>query len=250
MGTGDLRPLSEVFNVKQGIITGARDIFEISSSQFEEVPENERKFFRNIASSLTIADGRISKDSYIWYPYTKKGLIIKTEAQLRQFEWVYNWLSSHKEVLQKRSGGKNWWEPVWPRTWQFEPSMHLCSKRFGDSSSFAIASSEFVIKDGNAFLFNSSKVIKSDYYFYLAFFSSSTFEHLLSIYARTLMKGYDLGNRNIKDIPIVDVTTNPSIRSTYAYQKLVDLAVLYTTGSSVNKEKFGMLTESFYPIYG
>ena len=104
--------------------------------------------------------------------------------------------------MSKRSGDKNWWEPVWPRTWQFEPEMHLCSKRFGDSSSFAIATQEFVIKDWNAFLFNSDDVVKSDYYFYLAYFSSSTFEHLLSIYARTLMKGYDLGNRNIKYIPI------------------------------------------------
>lgn len=250
MGTGDLRPLQDVFKVKQGIITGAREVFEIDGFQYEEIPDKEKKLFRNIASSLTISEGQIKKDSYIWYPYDKKGLYIKTEEQLKQFEWAYSWLLPHKEELSKRSGDKNWWEPVWPRTWQFEPDIHLCSKRFGDSSSFAIASEEFVIKDGNAFLFNSTDVVKSDYYFYLAYFSSSTFEHLLSIYARTLMKGYDLGNRNIKDIPIVDVFTNPSIRSTYVYQRLVDLAKMYSEGMQVSKDKFGLLVDNFYPIHG
>ena len=247
---GDLKPLSEVFTVKQGIITGARDVFEINRFQYDDIPDIERKFFRNIASSLTISDGQINTRNYIWYPYDKKGLIVKTEEQLRQYEWVYKWLLPYKENLLKRSGDKKWWEPVWPRNWQFEPAMHLCSKRFGDSSSFAIASPDFVIKDGNAFLFNSENIQKSDYYFYLAYFSSSTFEHLLSIYARTLMKGYDLGNRNIKDIPIVDVTTNPGIRTTYTYKKLVELAEMYSEGVSVRMDKFGMLVDSFYMGYG
>lgn len=250
VGTGDLKPLSEVFIVKQGIITGIRDIFEISDIQHDNIPEKEKKLFRNIASSLTIEDGQIRKDTYLWYPYNKKGLIVETEDQLRQFEWVYNWLEPHKIDLLKRSGIKNWWEPTRPRTWQFEPAMRLCSKRFGDSTSFAIAPSDFVIKDGNAFLFKSDNVIKSDYYFYLAYFSSSTFEHLLSIYARTLMKGYDLGNRNIKDIPIVDVTGNPNIRTSYAYQKLVELAEMYSEGIPIRKDKFGYLVDSFYPGYG
>ena len=250
VGTGDLRPLSEVFAVKQGIITGIRDIFEISDIQYDSIPEKEKKLFRNIASSLTIEDGQIRKDSYLWYPYNKKGLIIETEDQLRQYEWTYNWLGPHKPELLNRNGIRNWWEPTRPRTWQFEPAMRLCSKRFGNSSSFAIASPDFVIKDGNAFLFNSENAVKSDYYFYLAYFSSSTFEHLLSIYARTLMKGYDLGNRNIKDIPIVDVTENTGIRTTYAYQKLVELAEMYSEGFPIKKEKFGYLVDSFYPGYG
>ena len=250
LGAGDLRPLKNVFEVKQGIITGARDLYEIDRFQYDEIPAGERKFFRNIASSQTISEGQIRKDNYIWYPFDKKGLYIKTEEQLQQLEWTYHWLLPHKEELSARSGGKNWWEPVWPRTWQFVPKIHLCSKRFGDSSSFAVATPEFVIKDGNAFLFNSGDVVKSDYYFYLAYFSSSTFEHLLSIYARTLMKGYDLGKRNIKDIPIVDVTANPSIRSTFVYQQMVELAKMYSDGMAVSNEKFGMLVDSFYPTYG
>ena len=250
MRLGDLKPLKDVFDVKQGIITGKKDIFELSEFQYEEIPVRERKLFRNIASSVTISDGQIRKDSYIWYPYDKKGLVIKSEEQLSQNEWSNAWLLSNKEELLDRKGIKNWWEPTWPRTWQFEPAIRLCSKRFGDASSFALASPEFVIKDGNAFLFKSDNIVKDDYLFYLGFFSSSMFEHLLSIFARTLMKGYDLGNRNIKDIPIVDVTTNPGIRSSFAYKKIVELAELYSQGYTVRKDKFGMLVESFYPDYG
>ena len=250
VGTGDLKPLSEVFTVKQGIITGLRDVFEISEIQYDSIPTKEKKLFRHVASSLTIEDGQIRNDYYLWYPYDKYGSVIKSEEQLRQYEWAFNWLVPHKVELMQRKEIKNWWELTWPRTWQFLPSMHLCSKRFGNSSSFAIASPEFVIKDGNAFLFNSENAIKDDFYFYLAYFSSSTFEHLLSIYARTLMKGYDLGKRNIKDIPIVDVTENPSIRSTYAYKKLVELGELYSEGIAIRKDKFGYLVDSFYPGYG
>ena len=250
VGAGDLKPLSDVFSVKQGIITGIRDVFEVSDILYDSIPEKEKKLFRNVASSLTIEDGMIRRDCFIWYPYDKTGSIIKNEDQLRQYEWAYNWLEPHKAELSQRSGINNWWELTWPRTWQYVPSLHLCSKRFGDSSSFAIALPGFVIKDGNVFLFNSENAIKTDYYFYLAYFSSSTFEHLLSIYARTLMKGYDLGNRNIKDIPIVDVTNNPSLRNTIAYNKLVELGILYSSGVTVRKEKFGYIVDSFYPGYG
>lgn len=250
VGAGDLKPLSEIFTVKQGIITGIRDVFEVSDIQYDSIPAREKKLFRNVASSFTIEDGLIRKDCFIWYPYDKAGLIIKSEDQLRQYGWVYNWLEPYKADLSQRSGINNWWELTWPRTWQYVPAMHLCSKRFGNSSSFALASPDFVIKDGNAFLFNSENAIKTDYYFYLAYFSSSTFEHLLSIYARTLMKGYDLGNRNIKDIPIVDVIDNPSLRNTTAYNKLVELGMMYSAGITIRKEKFGYIVDSFYPGYG
>lgn len=250
VGTGDLKPLSEVFSVKQGIITGIRDVFEISVIQYDSIPAKEKKLFRNVASSITIENGHVREDCYLWYPYDKNGLIIRSEDQLRQYEWAFDWLAPHKTELSQRSGINNWWELTWPRTWQFIPSLHLCSKRFGNSSSFALAPPNFVIKDGNAFLFNSGNAIDSDYYFYLAYFSSSTFEHLLSIYARTLMKGYDLGNRNIKDIPIVDVTDNPSIRTTYAYNKLVELGKMCSSGISIRKDKLGFIVDNFYPGYG
>ena len=156
--------------------------------------------------------------------------------------------SKYRDSLENRRGVNLWWELTRPRTWQFKPEMRLCSKRFGDASSFAIALSDCVIKDGNAFLFKSKKVMEDDYYFYLSYFSSSVFEHLLSIFARTLMKGYDLGNRNIKMIPIINVFANPSLRTTYAYRRLADLGRLYAAGESVEKDNLGYLVESFYRL--
>ena len=248
--TCSLCELKDVFDVKQGIITGVRDVFEISELQYGEIPANERNLYRNIASSQTIECGRIKESSYIWYPYNSKGLIIKTEEQLRRCKWTYLHFSKHRDALENRRGVNLWWELTRPRTWQFKPEMRLCSKRFGDASSFAIARSDCVVKDGNAFLFKSKKVVEDDYYFYLSYFSSSVFEHLLSIFARTLMKGYDLGNRNIKQIPIVNVLANPSLRTTYAYCKLVDLGKLYASGEVVEKEKLGYLVDSFYSLNG
>lgn len=246
--TGSLCKLDDVFDVKQGIITGIRDVFEISELQYSEIPQNERKLYRKIASSQTIEGGRIKESSYIWYPYDRSGSIIKTENQLCRYEWTYAHFSKHRAALESRRGTNSWWELTRPRTWQFKPEMRLCSKRFGDASSFAIARPDCVVKDGNAFLFKSKKFVKDDYYFYLSYFSSSVFEHLLSIFARTLMKGYDLGNRNIKMIPIANVFANPSLRTTYEYCKLADLGKLYAAGESVEKEDLGYLVENFYHL--
>ena len=250
LNIGSLCELKDVFDVKQGIITGVRDVFEISNLQYGEIPPNERKLYRKIASSQTIEGGMIKESSYIWYPYNSRGSIIKTEDQLRGYAWTYMHFSKYRGALENRRGVNLWWELTRPRTWQFKPEMRLCSKRFGDASSFAIARPDCVVKDGNAFLFKSKKVVEDDYYFYLSYFSSSVFEHLLSIFARTLMKGYDLGNRNIKMIPIVNVFANPSLRTTYAYCKLADLGKLYASDEVVGKENFGYLVEGFYPLNG
>ena len=241
-----LKPLSGIFKVSQGIITGNRDVFEISDEEYGVVPKKEKHLFRPVATSKSISAGRVETNRYLWYPYSQEGLLIKTEDELKKYGWSYEWLSRHKDSLLNRSEDKNWWELTRPRTDLFahkEP--YLCSKRFGGAQSFAIAPAGCVVKEGNSFLFKDANHWDDDLYFYLAFFSSSLFQRLLSLFARPLMAGYDLGNAQIKDIPIINVE-KPGVRESEAYSMLVKYGREYSEGYSARRDLFDQYVMALY----
>lgn len=242
---GSLKPLIHVFEVKQGIIKGDKDLFEIGEYEYSQLTESEQHLFRSIASSETIKPGYVTSGHYLWYPYDLNGLMIKTEDELRKHEWSYNWLLEHKETLQHRQGVKNWWELTRPRNEQFKKEIRLCSKRSGSVRSFAIIPDNYVVEEGNVFLFRTQNYELDDMYFYLSYFSSNTFERLLSIYARPLKAGFDLGKIQIKDIPIVDVA-DYGIRSSEAYKSLVEFGKEYALGYTSLQEHFDRYVLSFY----
>lgn len=243
---GSLKTLSAVFKASQGILKGNRDVFELDLEEYGQVPDNEKHFFRPLASSKTIMPGYVMIKRYIWYPYSKDGLMIKTEDDFRQYPWSYQWLSPHKQALLNRSENRNWWELTRARADRFEEKEpFLCSKRFGGAHSFALAPAGCVVTEGNSYQFLKTDYWNEDVYFYLAFFSSSLFQRLLSIYARPLMSGYDLGNAQIKDIPIVNVM-QPGIRESSAYRELVQLGMKYSEGFSALRDSFDQYIMEFY----
>lgn len=246
VNNGTLKPIQTVFEVRQGVIKGNRNVFEIDEREYNNLPKMEKRFYRPIASSQTIDYGSIKKGYYIWYPYSKSGLLIKNEEELMKYEWSYSWLIPHKENLLSRKGVNNWWELTRPRTELFTISEKiLCSKRSGGAHSFAIASEDFIVEEGNVFLFKNNKYCEEDKYFYLSFFSSSIFQRLLSIYARPLKAGFDMGKVQIKDIPIIDVNEN-GIRGTLEYSKLVTLGKEYAAGYRALRELFDQYVLPLY----
>ena len=244
--SGNLKAIHDIFAVRQGVIKGNRNLFEVEESDYENIPKMEKRFFRQIASSQTIEKGYVKEGRYIWYPYSQFGLLIKTEEDLKKYEWSYNWLKDYKEILTSRKGVNQWWELTRPRVELFvRKERLLCSKRSGGSHSFAIAQEGCVIEEGNVFMFKNSKYCEEDKYFYLAFFSSSTFQRLLSIFARPIKAGYDMGNVQIKDIPIVDVSQD-GFRESKAYKELVRLGMAYAEGYIFNQDLFDEYVSSFY----
>lgn len=246
LAIGYLVELSSVFDIKQGALRGNKDAFIMNSTDYEVLGENERRLFRPVASADTIRDGKVDFSQYIWYPYDKDGLVITTEEQLLQYPNVYNWLRQWKDSLIKRSGINYWWGLTRPRNWQFECSAKLVSKRFGNSSSFAITKGTEVIEEGNAFLIK-SKYLSDDIYFYFALFVSSMFDRLLSIYAKPILAGYDLGQVHIKNIPVPNAiickASNPEV-----YQRLIDLGKQYAEGNEYVKERINNMVNHFYPL--
>ncbi len=243
---GDLRPLSSIFDVRQGIIKGNRNLFEIDEFEYEGLPKGEKRLYRPLASSQTIVNGHVKWGAYIWYPYSKEGLLIHAEEELQQYEQSYNWLIPHKDTLLTRKGVNNWWELTRARAELFrrkEPL--LCSKRSGDIHCFAVAPTGMVVEEGNVFIFRNEKYCEEDKYFYLAFFSSTVFHRMLCIYARPLKAGFDLGKVQIKDIPIVDVS-QPGIRETVEYRDLVNYGKEYAEGYKGRRDYFDRNVFAFF----
>ena len=240
-----LCPLQNVFDIKQGILKGCKNAFEISRQQFENLNDDEKKLYRPLASSDTIMPGHIMEKVFIWYPYDNDGLMINSEDDLSKYPISLRYLLPFKEKLLTRKEDKNWWELTRSRTWQYIPQKYLISKRFGNASSFAINETNYVVEEGNAFIFNKSKYIEEDYYFYLSVLSSSTFERLLSIYAKPLLSGYDLGKINIKDIPVPDITDE--FRITHEYKELVKYGHMYASGITYVKQNIDSIVSWLYP---
>jgi hypothetical protein len=190
--------------------------------------------------------GYTKEGIYIWYPYSRTGLIVTSEEELKEFEWSYNWLLPHKKILQTRTGVNHWWELTRPRIETFGRNESLlCSKRFGGSHSFAITPEHYVVEEGNIFLFKNNNYLEEDKYFYLSFFSSTLFQRMLAIYARPLMAGYDLGKIQIKDIPIIDVAKS-GIRNTESYIKLVSFGKDCASGYAALRNYIDQYVFAFY----
>ena len=61
---------------------------------------------------------------------------------------------------------------------------------------------------------------ESDYYCYLAIFSSSVFDKLLSVYSKEILSGWDLGKKFTQSIPLPSIFMG-DFKSSIAYEKLV-----------------------------
>jgi hypothetical protein len=243
-----LNPIADIFSINQGALSGVKNIFKISDVDYAHLQENERRFFRPVITNKSIKCGQLNIVEFIWFPYDKNGIIIKDELELYTIPFAQKSLIPHKAKLAKREGIKEWWGLTRPRNWQYEKRMRLYSNRFGNSDSFAIDISEkCIIEEGNAFI-PKQKFNAEDYYFYLAVFSSSIFDVLLSIYSKQLAGGnwYDLGAKYIKNIPVPNVHLLET-RKSEPYYRLVELGKELGNGNFYVKHAIGDILKIYYP---
>ncbi len=246
---GKLSTIGDIFNISQGALLGVKNIFKISSVEFELLTESEKKLFRPIITSNSTKSGKLHITEYCWFPYNKDGIIFQSEDELSELDFYNNNLLPNKQILLKRKGINHWWGLTRPRNWQFIKESRLYSNRFGNSNSFVFdQNGKCIIEEGNAFIPKKDFNIK-DFYFYLACFSSNTFDTLLSIYAKQLAGGkwYDLGNKNIKNIPIPNIN-NDNLKDSDVYFKMVELGKELESGNSFVKPVIDDILKSyFYP---
>ncbi|ARN71137.1 hypothetical protein BST91_05465 [Nonlabens tegetincola] len=243
--------IEDIFSVRQGIRQGAKDIFKILDSDFVNLPEQEKKYFRPVVDNDAIENGQLFLIKHIWYPYNESGILLENEESvIENTSTFYNSnLNPNRLILEKRAGINQWWTLTRPRNWQYKKFPKLISTEFGKSGSFGFDSKgNFVVERGNAWIPKKEFTV-NDYYFYLAFFNSTFFDNLLSIYSKQLAGGkwYDLGKKYTKNIPIPNVHMD-EVKNSDGYQRLVDIGKELSEGNTYTKSiADNILEKYFYP---
>lgn len=237
LALGTLVPLRSIFDVKQGIRTGNNSLFIIDELEYSLMSENEQKYYRKSVDNAAISDSRLDSKHYVWYPYNQSGLVIRSEEQLRSAApLTYGRIFPFKDKLASRKslrGMTPWWGLSWYRSWLTVDKCRIVSAEFGNSRSFALdITGEYAVERGYAWL-PLRQFVRSDYYFYLAYFSSRLFDDLLSIYSRQLAGAfcYDLSPKFSGQIPVPDVSSGDCRTSSY-YMELAALGEALTKEGS------------------
>jgi len=150
-GAGALGPLLEkiqattvtrvddIFRVRQGIRTGANEVFVQPHKVIQTLPKPEQLYFREAVDAASFVDGEIRPHNYLFLPDQRW----QTESEVQQAipHFFNTYLLVRKESLLKRKrkskDPNRWWELTWPRFWAFDGQPRLLSKRFGLYPAFA-----------------------------------------------------------------------------------------------------------------
>ena len=129
--------VEHIFDVHQGIRTGAKDIFILPARAVEQLPRSEREYFvPAVAAASNFVAGKIETSDYLFKPdpqWTASDLEHKVPRYYERY------LNPNRDVLKKRAGIKpsRWWELTWSRPRAFTKHPRLISKRFGLYPAFA-----------------------------------------------------------------------------------------------------------------
>lgn len=244
--------IKEVFNVKQGINSGNNKLFKISKLEYSEIPNDEKKYFKPVVDNGSIENFKLIPNKYVWYPYDQNGIMIKSEEEFeKKAPQFYAKLIPFKKILSDRArkNEDNWWHLSEHRNWLLKSEPRLVSARFGNSNSFAFdQEGNYIVENGNAWL-PKKEFSENDYYFYLAIFTSSFFDKLLSIHSKQLSGGkwFDLGRKYSQWIQVPNVNSS-EVRNSDGYLILADIGREVFQGNYYAKSISDKILEQyFYP---
>lgn len=205
-----LPKVKDLFDVKQGTLTGLNEAFILSKEAWHELPKKERRFFRPAVINKSVKYGYLIDSTYVFYPHGDA--LIETEGQLKEAVKTYykNVLSGYRERLlsRERVNPEQWWRLSEHRAWQIARTPKLVSTYFGDAGSFAWdASGDFVVVQGYGWVFKpTGKMALLTHNLalaYLTILNSPLFSELLSATSNHVGGGqWNLSKRFVNDIAI------------------------------------------------
>lgn len=205
----------KLFDIRQGVRLGS-DVFVVAKDYVTSLPRAERAFFRPAVMNPSIREGRLDDSYYVFYPYSDGLPEIRSEDDLTAHVSSYytTALLPAKEKLARRKSLQreelNWWDLIWPRSWQQGKPVKIVSKYFGDTKSFALdESGDYVVVVGHAWLLkegnaeDASLTPEEVRFAVLAYLNSTMAESLLEYISVQVSGGqFDLSNKYMKDLPI------------------------------------------------
>jgi hypothetical protein len=261
MRASDMPTVGDLFDVKLGINAGRRKAFVLCLRDLEALPRRERRYFRPVAGNATIREGRISTDTFIFFPYGASGPSFRDEGELREAapEYYSRWLEPAKGELLRRSrvDESHWWHLTHQRGWLVEPSPKLVSAYFGGSGRFAYDDQgTFVVLQGHAWLWKSRSGGSMDQaafhrtklpWAYLALLNSQAFESVLSLILPRVQGGqFDLSKRFVDRVFIPDLSDD----ETFTAGDIDELAAFGRLIHGGKEIDYRGLTECAKRLYG
>lgn len=216
--------VGEIFDVRQGVRTGANSVFLLSKTQVEALPPRERNWFRPAVMNESVSNACIHVGRHVFYPYNSQGLAITSEEQLIRLVPTYfaQYLQPQRSRLEKRasivrSNRPDWWGLSERRAWALDPQPRLVSKYFGGQGGFAADfDGRYIVVQGFAWFLrsiadepessNSDLPAVDVLSAYLVLMNSTSFARLLAIFSAHVAGGqFDLSPRYVDAIPIPDI---------------------------------------------
>jgi methylase of polypeptide subunit release factors len=215
--------IGDLFDVKQGLLTGLNDVFILNAQQFQILPEPEREFFRPALFRNAISEGQIYERYYVFFPYDRSGLLFadETDARRQLPEYFDRYLIPREAQLRKRSGvddaAKPWWSLSRYYKWVQRPEARILTKYFGAVGDFVVdEDARYVPLQGYAWFFKGVRgrvgltidvslpqILKA----YYSLLNSPTFSRLLRVFSDPVSGGqFNLSARFVRPIPIVNLT--------------------------------------------
>jgi methylase of polypeptide subunit release factors len=204
-----LPPLEEFLELRQGVVTGADNIFIVDS---KAVPGDEESLFIPLLHDREMEAYTVPRrtSQSVFFPYFH-GTKVHEKGLRRDFPKTWAYLTGHRQVLEKRMSlaryRKEWWEPMWPR----EPNTLLRPKlvvphlvimpRFALDirGRYAVSRSPFLIARVSN---EEERILK----LMLAVLNSSVCFWYLQTHSHVYRHGYTmLENRTLAKTPVPDI---------------------------------------------
>lgn len=208
----------KLFDIKQGVRLG-NDVFIVAKDYAQKLPKAERRFFRPAVMNVSISDGKLNDNYYVFYPYTTGLPTITSENELHDYVPTFftECLLPAKGKLSKRKSLRkanlNWWELLWHRSWQKQRVPKIVSKYFGGVRSFAFdQTGDFVVVVGNAWLLEKGAVAmpvtdEEVFLAILAYLNSEIAYQLLQYVSIQVSGGqWDLSRKYMGSLPLPQVS--------------------------------------------
>ena len=219
--------VGELFQVRQGIRTGANEVFLLSAADWEALPPEERSFFRKAITNSAIRQGRLESSEYVFYPYSKGQILFESEEEAAESLHTYfeRYVLPNAPTLKARStvsqGNQLWWTLTRFRSFETGGRPRVVSKYFGGIGGFAAdLGGDLAVVQGQSWYPLSGLVRASTAATkrmpggvsngfvgaYAAMFNTRVFATLLDAYSTPVAGGqYDLSARYMNAINLPDL---------------------------------------------
>ena len=238
--------ISDLFSVRQGLLTGDNKAFILDKNEFERLPPNEKEYFKPAVMNQSFQNGQLQFQYWVFYPYDIEGPLFTNENSLLEMvpEYAKRFLLPKRERLLgrkslTRANRKDWWGLSERRsTWAFNSTPRLVSKYYGGPGGFAVdLTPSFLVVQGYVWFLRNRQLVDemedddstisvNDLLCaYLGITNSRCFNRLLELFSPHVSGGqFELSSRYVSKIPIpnlIDLARDE--RMGRQISKLVDL---------------------------